>query len=1136
MKLKPIIFLLCCGIFSISAANDSFEAQREKILNRKRTVIYNTDGCDISYFPENMELTKENFLSRRMVYNIGSDVDTISFCGIITSLGSIACDLESTELFTSQEFEIHVKNSRNIAPELKAMGTDAMTWIQEHCRKHNKEFFISIRMNDTHDSPGTFKKPHYLMSKFKQENPDTLFGTPDPSGRPPFCSWTAFDYENPKVRQLFINIFKELLEKYDADGIELDFMRHAQLFKTVAWGEKATQKQLDLMTDFMKEVREVAETAGRKRGRPFLIAIRVPDSVEYCKAIGIDLEKWLESNCADILITSSYFQFNPWQTSVDLAKKYNVKFYASLDESRIREKFLPLANRNSDDSYFARVSRVMASGADGVYFFNKEGQGVKKVMTTDIKRLQEHNKVYYLRVRGSGGYLPDFYLRNGDRFNNLPNLEPHEPKIITIEDPYKFSLFIGDDLSHPEVKLLNPQVTAHIAADAPENAKLYLKLNGKKFSTNRNKNIFSADIPAELLKKGDNYFEICIDDTIEIPLTQEQELCRGDLLLTGKDQKLWRRLFNGVPSLAELIINKSLRINDYADDVIPNFAHPLPKRKGIFSTSFSMKNGSDNDKETSVFRVAADEKIEIVIFESDKITFKFAGKSVKFNTVDKFHEYTLSSDDGKTITLKADGQELMSAAFSKSTDKVNKNLVNNAWSTPWMDSNSILFGSLSMKGKGYSDWKNISVVDGSVVARDFAVAIKFAKRDADITPFIQEAQKLAKLPGNLVTEIYVKDGKLVTDQKVRIRYENESIKVNGNKIILDHTSTEKPYQHFEVIRDTWQENLTSPLAITWKFREIENSTVSTNCFSVVATLKLKDGYHIMVFRAGKNQIYTPWDSYIEVPGGTANMHEFKVILNPVDGRTFVWIDGKFVSCGITPLNLQKNKSYISIGDGSSSVGGKVELEYIKFELLGNKNTSTASPKKFGEIASVSVKDGKVVFKNVRNRYKENPITVSDNVILLDNTATEKPATFQHFEVLVDDYLKNLTNPIVISWEAADLKSSEDARGSFQFACIPNVPKKGYFDFGFTIGHGKIITPWGKEISLPGEADAMYKYSAEFNPVTEIGKLWINDKLVSEGKVKNNKSRQRSYFSVGDGSSGISGKAKFRGISVKIINQ
>jgi hypothetical protein len=313
--------------------------------------------------------------------------------------------------------------------------------------------------------------------------------------------------------------------------------------------------------------------------------------------------------------------------------------------------------------------------------------------------------------------------------------------------------------------------------------------------------------------------------------------------------------------------------------------------------------------------------------------------------------------------------------------------------------------------------------------------------------------------------------------------------------------------------------------------------VGTNCFSVVATLKLKDGYHVMVFRAGKNQIHTPWDSYIDVPGGTANMHEFKLILNPVDGRTFVWIDGKFVSCGITPINKQKNKSYITIGDGSSSVGGKIELEYVKFELLGNKiaNAGTTSPKNFGEIASISVKDGKVVLKNVRNRYKENPITVSDNVILLDNTATEKPATFQHFEMLVDDYLRNLTDTIVISWETADLESSEGSRGGFQFACIPNVPQKGYFDFGFTIGHGKIITPWGKEITLPGDAKAMYKYTAEFNPATEIGKLWINGKIVSEGKLKNNKLRQKSYFSVGDGSSGISGKVKLGGISVKVVN-
>lgn len=1134
MKLKPIIFLLCCGIFSIGAADDSFEALREQAINRKRTVIYNTDGCDITYFPKDMKLTKESFLSRRINNTIGSDVDTISYCALSTSLCSYACKLDSVEFIDIQgAWEVHVPNTRHIAPELDAMGTSALAIVEEHCRKHNKEFFISIRMNDTHDVVGTLEKPHWMMTKFKLNNPDAIFGSSAFGKRPPFCSWTAYDYENPKVRQLLKNAVKELLEKYDVDGIEFDFMRHAQLLKTVGWGAHATQAQLDLLTNYVKELRSIIDEAGKKRNRPVLVAIRVPDSIGYCRAIGIDLEKWLESGFADILITSSYFQLNPWKTSVDLAKKYNVKFYASLDESRILEKNLPIPNRNSDDSYYARISRVMASGADGVYFFNKEGQGVKKVMTTNPERVQAHNKVYYLRVRGSGGYQPDHYVRYGSTFDNLPDLEPHNPKLITDKQNYNFNLFIGDDLTLPAVKKLNPEVTAFFSGKAPESAKVFLTVNGKKFPALKNNKVFSVQIPAELIKKGDNAFVISLDGNSQFPMFQSTEIYSGNYHLSGKNQKFWRRLFAYDGKKAELSVNDSCRINDYSNTVSPNFSHPLPKRNGAFAVGFTMQNGENSEKDTAVLRVVSGGKVEVVSFEPNKITFKYANKSIAFNTIDKFHRYLVSSN-GKEITLKADGQLILTAPFNSTTKEKGKNLVGASQSTPWMDSDMVLFGSLSREGVGYSDWKNITVADGAVVVDDFALTITFDDGKAEVAKNINDA------PKTVLTEITAKDGKLLIDKKIRNRYGKEFLSVEDNKIILDHTSQSKPatFQHFELIHDKWMDNVDTPFVITWRSREIEESTVGDMSFTAATTIKVNGNYYVMVVRHGKDKLSLPWNRQIIVPDSCKVSHEYKAAFDPATGLGAVWLDGKLVGVGEVPIQNHRKNSYITFGDGSAQVAGKVELEYLKIELLQNKveNSDVPSQKKPEEIASISVKDGKVVLKNVRNSYKENPITVSDNTILLDHTSTEKPATFQHFEMLIDNYLKNLIQPIIISWESADLESSENNKGSFQFMCTPNIPNKGYFDFGFSIGHGKIITPWGKEISLPDNPNAMYKYSAEFDPETCFGKLYINNKLISEGKVKNNKSRQRSYFSVGDGSSGISGKVKLRGISVKIINQ
>ena len=64
---------------------------------------------------------------------------------------------------------------------------------------------------------------------------------------------------------------KDFVENYDVDGIEYDFFRHGQLFKTVGWGAYATEAQLELMTEFMLELRAITEAAGRKKGKPILV-------------------------------------------------------------------------------------------------------------------------------------------------------------------------------------------------------------------------------------------------------------------------------------------------------------------------------------------------------------------------------------------------------------------------------------------------------------------------------------------------------------------------------------------------------------------------------------------------------------------------------------------------------------------------------------------------------------------------------------------------------------------------------------------------------------------------------------------------------------------------------------------------
>ena len=91
------------------------------------------------------------------------------------------------------------------------------------------------------------------------------------------------------------------------------------------------------MTDLVRRIRRMTEEVGQRRGRPILVAMRLPDSVPYCRAIGLDIERWLADDLLDLLIPAGYLQLSPWETSVELGHRYGAMVYPALDESRVKE-------------------------------------------------------------------------------------------------------------------------------------------------------------------------------------------------------------------------------------------------------------------------------------------------------------------------------------------------------------------------------------------------------------------------------------------------------------------------------------------------------------------------------------------------------------------------------------------------------------------------------------------------------------------------------------------------------------------------------------------------------------------------------------------------------------------------------
>lgn len=505
--------ILC--VFAAGCAPDDvggWAAKRSAAVNRARPLVYNTDGCDMLYWPSNLPVSVENFTGRRLRFVPGTQISTVSYCPQSAGFGHFTCRMAGDPLTNTVPHP--AGGHYNPAAKFFAMGTDSLQMASEYCRTNGLEIFLSIRFNDTHDAAGSLENPNPLFPEFKRRNPDCLMGRgPEKDVRPPFCNWSAVDFAQEKVREHMKRFMRQLVENYDVDGVEYDFNRHMQLFKTVANGAEATQDELDLMTGFMRELREITEAAGRKKNRPIVVAMRAPDSVGYCRAVGIDLERWFADGLVDIWIGAGYFRLNPWSESAAFAHRHGVKFYASLDETRIpgcaaKRKLPILPGRMTAPFYAARFADAMASGCDGVYVFNIEGVFMREVCSLDPCRAAGVETIRFATERGSGGYRPWRYLKDGGRFCNLPKIDPGEPLRVKGGETCAFRMFIaGDSLAGC------PKVTAKALTNLKGGERLALSCNGRAVEQSSVKNgCYDYVLDQGVLKAGDNEFAVVFPD------------------------------------------------------------------------------------------------------------------------------------------------------------------------------------------------------------------------------------------------------------------------------------------------------------------------------------------------------------------------------------------------------------------------------------------------------------------------------------------------------------------------------------------------------------------------------------------------------------------------------------------------
>ena len=228
--------------------------------------------------------------------------------------------------------------------------------------------WISMRMNDAHYVDRDYKVHRnesfwwdhpewWLLPHTKEER---LTGSK--KGR-------ALDFSHPEVFDHALKLVEEILDRWDADGLELDWMRQPHCLTLGKEMEKS-----HVLTAFMRQVRRLTEAAARRRGHPVGICVRLQSLLEGARLTGYDVETWAKEGLMDIVVpTSAYcaaeydYRLPDWRRALAGAPK-PIKLLPGTDICIYNHAVRRFEIHK--DLAFLRGWAANASGGDGLYLFN----------------------------------------------------------------------------------------------------------------------------------------------------------------------------------------------------------------------------------------------------------------------------------------------------------------------------------------------------------------------------------------------------------------------------------------------------------------------------------------------------------------------------------------------------------------------------------------------------------------------------------------------------------------------------------------------------------------------------------------------------------------------------------------------
>jgi hypothetical protein len=330
-------------------------------------IIYNWDGAPHGYaqVPQSME----NFLQSTYAPLQDTQAGALFWC-----IGEHAARWQSDELellgdvhgrvYENAQTFTHTENIRRMLDR----GEDPQAALVQRGRDLGLHVYASVRMNDNHfggTQPQDMHRLHHTENtRLRREHPEWMLGSET-------SEWYAASWNMsvPEVREHRFTHGREACERYDWDGVELDWQRHAFHLP-----EDEAYRLRYVITDVQRAAKQLAQRLSQERGRPFYVAARVAGSLEMCRRIGYDIPTWIEEGLVDILIpagnagTETDADVNQF---VELCQGTSIVVYPGFDGAVPGVPTGPEDAATRDRMTVRGIaSKYYRGGATGMYVFN----------------------------------------------------------------------------------------------------------------------------------------------------------------------------------------------------------------------------------------------------------------------------------------------------------------------------------------------------------------------------------------------------------------------------------------------------------------------------------------------------------------------------------------------------------------------------------------------------------------------------------------------------------------------------------------------------------------------------------------------------------------------------------------------